>query len=330
MDLLDERLKKINKKNKLPLILSIIFLWLTIIFFGWAFYIQKSIKDDNISLHEMIASGSNEENKIVTLTVTEKPFVFAEYDSDSKSDKYYFLMDKDYLYVGYLDYDTYLKLNQIGTGDSITIKGITKTIPSDIVDIAIEVYNEELGKEFLTKGNYKNYIGSIYIDTVNSIYQDTIQIVLGCVFAIFFVVYFISYMIHNRNLNKFKKDTVLWGKIKTELDSSNIIEHSKLGLYLGKNMIIDYSKKLNILNYQDMAWVYLHENKYNGITNLRYLMVVLKNNKKIQIAYVGGFHPKLKEEYVKVMEEIYQHNQTILIGYTKENREQIKKLNKNK
>ena len=65
MDLLDERLKKINKKNKLPLILSIIFLGLTIIFFGWAFYIQKSIKDDNISLHEMIASGSNEENKIV-------------------------------------------------------------------------------------------------------------------------------------------------------------------------------------------------------------------------------------------------------------------------
>lgn len=59
MDLLDERLKKINKKNKLPLILSIIFLGLTIIFFGWAFYIQKSIKDDNISLHEMIASGSN-------------------------------------------------------------------------------------------------------------------------------------------------------------------------------------------------------------------------------------------------------------------------------
>ena len=59
-------------------------------------------------------------------------------------------------------------------------------------------------------------------------------------------------------------------------------------------------------------------------------MVVLKNNKKIQIAYVGGLHPKLKEEYVKVMEEIYQHNQTILIGYTKENREQIKKLNKNK
>ena len=86
MDLLDERLKKINKKNKLPLILSIIFLGLTIIFFGWAFYIQKNIKDDNISLHEMIASGSNEENKIVTLTVTEKPFVFAEYDSDSKSD----------------------------------------------------------------------------------------------------------------------------------------------------------------------------------------------------------------------------------------------------
>ena len=63
-------------------------------------------------------------------------------------------------------------------------------------------------------------------------------------------------MIHNRNLNKFKKDTVLWGKIKTELDSSNIIEHSKLGLYLGKNMIIDYSKKPNILNYQDIAWVY--------------------------------------------------------------------------
>ena len=42
------------------------------------------------------------------------------------------------------------------------------------------------------------------------------------------------------------------------------------------------------------------------------------------------FPENQKEEYVKVMEEIYQHNQTILIGYTKENREQIKKLNKNK
>lgn len=327
MDSFQEKLKKITKKTKEHLICAIVFFGLGILCFGWAYYISETTKDEGVTLHELISVGSTKEKDIVELTVTEIPYVFAEYDSDLTSPKYYFLMDENYLYVGYLDYATYQMLNQDDINEKpITIKGVTKTIPDDVIDIAIEVYNEDLEEEFLTKGNYKSYIGEICIDTVSDLVDNLFQIILGVSFVFIGIIYLIIYYIRKRKINKAKKDMVLWEQIQKELESSQTIDYYKFGLCLTPNYIVDGLKGLTLIPYADIVWVYLHEHKYNGIVCNRYLMVITKDKKKIQVAELGGIHPKAKNTYIEIMEKIYEKNQNILVGYTKENKERIKDL----
>lgn len=327
MDLFNERWKKINKKTKNYLYGAILFLVLALGCFGWAYYIDYHIKNNSITLHELIYNGSTKEKDMISLTVIEKPYVFAEYDSNTTSPKYYFLMDEDYLYVGYLDYDTYLKLNKDSIVDNpIMIRGVTKRIPEDVIDIAIEVYNEDLEEDFLTKENYKNYIGEICIDTVSDLIDNIFQIILGTLFLNIFIIYFIIYAVKNHKIRKVEKDDILWQEIQNELGSSETTEYAKFSTYLTPNYIIDGSKGFQLLSYQDIVWVYLHENKYNGVTNNRNLVVITRDKKKHCIADLSGFRPKIKDTYLDLMRDIYEKNQDVLVGYTKENRKQAKDL----
>lgn len=325
MSSFQEKLKKITKKTKNHLICAIIFFLLGILCFGWAYYIGETTKDNGVTLHELISGGSTKEKSIVDLTVTGSPYLFAEYDSQLTSPKYYFLTDKDYLYVGYLDYATYQKLNRDDISDKpIMIKGVTKLIPDDVIDIAIEVYNEYLDEEFLTKGNYKSYIGEICIDTVSDLVDNLFQIILGSSFVFIGVIYLIIFVFRKRKVIKLKKNLILWEQLQKELESTETIDYYKFGLCLSPSYIVDGLQGLTIIPYTDVVWVYLHEHKYNGFVCNRYLVIITKNKKKIQIAELGGIHPKAKNTYMKIMEEIHKKNQNILIGYTKENKKKIK------
>lgn len=327
MDSFNIKLKKILKKTNNYLICAILFLLFSLGCFGWAYFVTSNVKDNDESLHDLIYKGSTQENQVVSLTVTEKPYLFAEYDTDSTSDKYYFLMDENYLYVGYLDYATYLKLNNDKIEEEpITIKGITTIIPDDVIDIAIEVYNEEVGDEFLTKGNYKSYIGEICIDTVNEIGDNLFQILLGISFGIIGFIYLVIYIIKRNKINIMKKDIMLWEKIKIELESSETLDYYKFGLCLTPNFIVDGSKGLNLISYADIVWIYLHEQKYNGITCYRHLIAVTKNKKKFIIAELTGIHSKVKNTYLEIIKDIHNKNQSMLVGYTKENKKQVKNL----
>lgn len=327
MDLFNERWKKIIKKTKNYLYGAILFFVLALGCFGWAYYINYHIENGSATLHELIYNGSTKEKDITSLTVTEKPYVFAEYDSNTTSPKYYFLMDEDYLYVGYLDYDTYTKLDKDSIMDEpITIRGVTKRIPDDVIDIAIEVYNEDLEEAFLTKENYKDYIGEICIDTVSDLKDNIFQMILGALFSNVSIIYLIIYIFKNHKIRKVKKNDMLWQDVQSELGSSETIEYAKFSTYLTPNYIMDGSKGLQLISYQDIIWIYLHENKYNGVTNNRNLVVITRNKKKHYIADLSGLRPKIKDTYLDLMRDIYEKNQDILVGYTKENRKQAKDL----
>lgn len=193
-------------KQKNYLINGFIFLILAIIMLIWSVFIDNSIINNNKTLHDIIRNSSNRENEIVSLTVTEKPYAFAEYDTNVKSPKYYFLLDNDYMYIGYLDYKTYKKLNVDNVKDNpIKINGMTKKIPSDVVKIAIETYNKEKKEEFLTEENYNSYIGSVCIDTVN-IVNNKRQITLGIISIIISITSFWIYI----KKEKKDKEGYLW------------------------------------------------------------------------------------------------------------------------
>lgn len=328
MDLFNKRWKKINKKIKDYLYESILFLILTICCFGWAYSIEYHLKSSS-TLHELISNGSKKEKDIVSLTITERPYAFAEAenDSDSVNSKYYFLTDEKYLYIGYLDYQTYSKLNSEDIYESpITIKGLTKTIPEDIIDIAIEVYNENLEEAFLTKENYKSYIGEICIDTVSDLADNIFQIIIASLFFIISIIYLLIYYSKKHRIYKMKKDTILWNEIQEELGHQETIEYLRFSTYLTPNYIMDGSKGFVRIAYSDIVWVYLNEKQYNGIIGERNLIVITKDKKRFMVARLDGIRLKVWDIYSNIMKDIYEKNQDILIGYTKENKKQARDL----
>lgn len=326
MDLFQERWKVISKKIRIFLYGAILFFILASCCFGWAYSIHNQLKNSS-TLHELIFNGSKKEKDIVSLTITERPYVFAEAENDlnSMSPKYYFLMDEKYLYIGYLDYGTYSKLDSEDIYENpITIRGITRTIPEDVIDIAIEVYNEGLEEALLTKENYKNYIGEICIDTVSDLADNIFQIIIGTLFFIISIIYFLIYCSRKQKVQKIKKDTILWDEIQEELGNQETIEYPKLPTYLTPNYIIDGSNGLIRIAYTDIIWIYPHETKYKRITSKRNLIVFTNNKKRFLIAELNGIYPK--DYCLNIMKDIYEKNQNILIGYTKENKKQIKNL----
>lgn len=328
--MLDSNEIKLEKKERKFLYLGLFFFLIGIIFFIWAFFIFSNTKNYNLTLHDIISNANNEEGQIISLTVTQKPYVFAEYDTNERSDKYYFLADEKYLYIGYLDYSTYQKLNTDSiTSKNITIKGKTKKIPNDVVNIAIDVYNKQLGENFLTTENYKNYIGEVCIDTVSSLVNNIVEIILGLVFIIISVTYFLIYIIRKNRVKKIKNSPI-WNKVSSELNSSNTICFDKYKLYLTDNYIVDGLKGITIIPYDDIIWIYLYEYRYNGVVCNRRIIVVEKTGKKKEIAGISGIH-KTSEDYINIIETIHSKCKNALVGFNSENSKKIKEiLKKNK
>ena len=247
MDTFKQKEKVLKKKSKIYFWMALLFFLVSIIFFLWFYTIEEEQKNSKVTLHDKISNQDYQEEKVVSLTVVEKPFLFAEYDDDEKSAKYYFLQDENYLYIGYLDYSTYLELNQDNISiNPITIKGLTKIIPEDVKEIAIEVYNEKLEEDFLTKENFEEYIGLICIDTESSWTYSLWQMVLGIVFLIESIVLMIIYGLRMKKWKAIKK-SMMWDNLKNELSKENCQNYEKLHLYLTENYIVDGNGELVVI-----------------------------------------------------------------------------------
>ena len=101
------KLKQINdaiKKNKSNLITMIIFFVVGLISFSFYFYMNNFFNQDVFSFHEIIANGRSDTNLNVKVEVSKVPYAFAEYSSEITSDKYYFLTDDAYMYIGFFSF----------------------------------------------------------------------------------------------------------------------------------------------------------------------------------------------------------------------------------
>ena len=95
---------------------------------------------------------------ILLLAVLLILFAVYEIDGEEEELKYYLVMDNDnYLYIIYMKDSEYKKLNvdSIET-NPIKVKGLTKKIPNDIKELAIESYNEIM-KELSKRCSRKTY-----------------------------------------------------------------------------------------------------------------------------------------------------------------------------
>ena len=329
MDLKSSKLQRAVVLNRRYLWVGIVFLLIASIFFGWAYTISQEDLGEPISMLDAVMNEEIEDGTYVSLSVTSLPELFAEYDESLTSAKYYFLWDDHYLYVGYLDYDTYQYLNDesISLENPKVIEGKTKTLTTDVIDIAIDYYNDAVGEEFLTFDNYSEYIGHIFIDLDTPLHDYDTQLIVGFIFGIVSVVFFILFFVLCYKLKKsicVFSDTE-WNKIIKELDDDDTKFYKQTNIYLTKHYMVDLNRGITVLDYEDIVWIYQYRLKQYGITTAKSLIVCTKNRKKYKIADSEGFS-RTKAIYEEIVKKIQSVQPNVMIGFTKENKNKAKDL----
>ncbi|MBQ8472855.1 MAG: hypothetical protein IJ501_05075 [Bacilli bacterium] len=328
--------EKSIRRNRIFLIVSLVFLFATI------FLIVLGVKNQNkeipnpVSMKDLKFNSETKDDVYAYIDVNTEPYLFAAYENDGVEDdaKFYFVMDaNNNLYVVYMESDDYKKLNVKNIKENpIKIVGLTKEIQSDVKELAISSYNEEMGEIYLTDENFKDYVGLIYLDMVTDGSDLSIYYIAGGVSFLFFLGFFTTY------LTGYLKNKKIFGKYsKEELEriSSEIYQieetnpYSKMKLYLLNDYIVDTSNNIVILRYTDILWAYPYEYRYNGLLVNKNIKVINNKNKIYEIANTKFLDKNKDLTLQEILNKLAEKDLDIILGYNKENKKKFKEKLKN-
>ena len=330
INLNSELFYKNKKRNKTLLLVGLVFLVITIllIYFGIKYENQDLPKE--ISMNEIIADGKDDENVYSYINVNIKPYLFAVYETDGveENSKFYFVMDKDnYLYIVYMNEKKYEELNIDDIKENpIKVNGITKKIPNDIKDLAIKSYNELMEDTYLTSDNFKEYVGLIYLDTVQPVYDSSLYYIGAFLSGFFFLIIIITYIVIILKNKKTLKNITYeeLAKIDAEISGMNESEYSNLKIYLLKEYLVDLGNNIIILKYSDILWAYPYEQRYNRWLINKCIKIVDKNNKRYDVASSKIYNKDKDMILQEILQKFKEKNSEIILGYNNENRKLVK------
>ena len=319
----EKELKKIFKNNSKYLLTVVILFVVSIVMFAMSTPVEEeeSPKDYN----DLIVDKQDQEGSYATVTIDSVPILFATNDYEN----YYIVMDtNNYMYLSRLTDDTYNKLEkEYSTNKSInyTLTGYLYNAPEELQKLAMDIYNEEMGEEIITKYNYHTYFGSTYLDETNNPNANDTFLAIGFILIIVSIIIFIVYLV---NVIKTKKTYKKYSKeeLTTILQESTTIAYPKAKIYLTSKYIISTSSGITVTKYEDLVWMYIQRRTYNFINIGTNLLGRTNNNKVVNLAVTYRNNYLLEE----IISEIEKHNQNILIGYTKENSKAYRETVKNK
>ena len=328
--------KNIKKENKSMIKRMIIFILILIVSFGVGAWEQKKIKDinDNITdLNSIIISDQDKTDKKTYVDINMIPYKFAVSNETTKS--FYIVADENYLYIAYMAPSDFQKLNnkEIETAP-VRIEGITKTTSEEIKKLAVDAYNKGLEKEKqITLGEFNSYFGSVYLDMTTNITTETAlmtcaYVVLALVGTLGTLTMIIKIISLKSRISKI--GTELIEELDNEMNDENAFYYEKLHLYLTNKYIINFSGKFIASKYSDVIWMYPYEQRTNGIKTCQAIKIMTENGKVHTIATIDAVTKAKKEMYNEIWNTIASKNDKMLLGYTKENRDEIKARKKNK
>ena len=323
-------LQKLTKPKKTLFIIGIIFIFIGLLA-GVILTIFIS-KEDAINLRNI--DSSNEYSKIDVSLVTS---YFATLKTNTSFEKYYFITDTEgYLYIAKMDDETFAKLKAnydynysadltLEEPDPVTIYGTSEKIPNDIANFAVDYLKEDLG---LNEVNINNYNNVIYPFLINTYETKTNKIMdIAIIFASITVIGLIILMFYINKQTKLK-DTLYKYKssldeVEQELNNPDVIYNSLCKIYITNNYIISYKNGLNILNINDIIWLYPYEIKQSGITTSSSICIVTNNKKKYFIGKINITNKDKEQAYNELYNILLKKTPNALHGYSKENKEII-------
>lgn len=325
-----EAFKKSNKKNITLLIVGLVLLAITVLLIYLGVQNQNKPLPDPENLSSLIENKKFDEDIYAYLDVATKPYLFAVYETDGKEEdaKYYLAMDKNnYLYILYMKEDKYKELNVDSIQEiPIRISGITKRIPNDIKDLTITSYNELMKDEYLTKDNFKDYVGLVYLDTKAEVNDSSLYYLGAFLSGLFFIIIVITYIVivikNKRTFKNISNEEL--AKIDSEISMMSTSEYANMKFYLLKDYIVDLTNNIVILKYSDLVWAYPYEQRYNGLLVNKCIKLVDKKNKMYDVANTKVLDKNKDEILQEILRKIQEKNGDLVLGFTNENRKLVK------
>lgn len=305
-------------KNTKPLI---IFLVVTIILMVLAFIIPnmlgtsgKNFKDNRNSTYESIY-----------LTIDDEPIEFQTFN-DGKMRKFYLVSSGDEIYIAKISEKQYEIImeekEKKGDNFEFTLEGRSYSIFSNLKESVKKTFNDILGEKVITDANFKEYFGDSYIDAEDNT-KGLIKAMLfgfGVLFAVVDVILVIGYIY---GIKTYKKVMAEYGEdeLVKELDDKDTIALPRAGIYLTKKYIISNSTGFKVVDYKDIAWVYILKQRNHGILVGSHLMVYKRDGKGDTLATL-----RKPEKLEELIPKIVKKNKNILVGYTSENQKKFKDI----
>lgn len=330
-------IKKEHKKKIRTLIIGIILILASFGFKCWELQTIENANEKITDLNSIIISKEEKTSKKAYLDAKSIPYKFAVYEDTT--DSYYIVSDGTYLYIVYMSPTDYEKLNKKDIKENpIRIEGVTATTTKDIQKLAIDAYNQGLKpEEKLTLADFKNYFGEVYLNmTVQDSSVAAIPVALFILSLMFGVIILIVALAELISFNKAikKLDGVAIDDLDKEMNDKEAFYYDRAHLYLTEHYIINFGGFTKIIKYEDILWMYKFEQRTNGIKTAQSLKVLTTDCKTSTIANIDLVTKKKREVYDEICNTIYNKNNKILVGYTKENikamKEKVKELRKNK
>ncbi len=172
---------------------------------------------------------------------------------------------------------------------------------------------------------------SLYLDTnINKLNEMSVEITsaafIGIIGTSFIIVYICRVITTQKTLKEFGDK---FEQIKRDALDEDVIYNKKAKVYLTKDYIINFAKGLEIIDYNDISWIYPYEFRQNGALTQKSIYVITNNSKTHIIASVN-VSKKMLAYFDEIYNSLLLKVPDALHGYTDENRKIFKERNKKK
>lgn len=217
---------------------------------------------------------------------------------------------------------------------SVNVYGITKEVPDDLKQIAIDFFNEGLDDEQkITVDQFEDYFGSVLLDTSENPVDVSLELILVLISVITLFVTIII-QICNKVIRiktfKYLEKNSYEKELEKQLEDNVEETFFNDKLIVTKDFLVDTTGETFVaVKFSDIKWIYTHRLKYYGVVSISNNIIILLNDGKTQFQCLDT-KGKISDEFEKAFDKICDKlPNDSLKGYTQENIIEFKEFKKN-
>lgn len=311
----DIRLDSIRKPKSIILITVS-----ALIFIAIGFIFSKT----NLTNYNDFNNYKNSEFKNVYVEITDLPIEF-QVNYKGKVQNFYIVQNGDNKYIVKLTKDQHNKIQKQYDNNiqsfTYRIEGRSYSNFENLKKASLKVYNEIEDKN-ITNSNYVEHFGESYIDATEGNVSTIISYICYICALLFLFIDLLVIIQYIYTIIKLNKSISLYGKeeLEKEINDPESIIFKKAGICLAKQYIISTALNFNVISYDNIYWMYISKRSMNFITITKCIIIATKEGKLLPIAYDYN-----ERELNEIINKIHEKNNSILIGYSSENRKSFQK-----